>query len=174
MQETQQHRNILFDKMSVELECTARCDLGVGGAKYKTPALEFDNALQMLDRHRADCHEGRGGRSGEAATEGWGEVLVRPSLSRGCSQREFEHFKLAWTVYVLVTDEEDDELMSNRLFSSLEKELKMTLVHTLGDRSGTISIVDMLEEIGQRAVQGKYKNRRGWTPTGLWSPRGSS
>ena len=33
------------------------CDRGVGVAKYRTPALMFNNALKMLDMHRADCHE---------------------------------------------------------------------------------------------------------------------
>ena len=65
MREKLQHRNILFNKMSVELECPARCDLGIGGAKYKTPALEFDFAFQLLDRHLADGH----GLHGE---RGWG------------------------------------------------------------------------------------------------------
>ncbi len=63
--------------MSVELECPARCDLGVGGAKYKTPALEINNAFEMLDRHLADCHGLYGGGGGGAAAEGEGEVLVR-------------------------------------------------------------------------------------------------
>ena len=64
--------------MSVELECPAHCDLGVGGAKYKTPALEFDFALQMLDIHLADGHGIHGGGGGGAAAEGEGVVLVRP------------------------------------------------------------------------------------------------
>ena len=36
------------------------CDLGVGGAKYKTPALVPDSALSVLNRHRASCHGVRG------------------------------------------------------------------------------------------------------------------
>ncbi len=98
----QQQRNIPFDKMSVELECTAHWDLGVGGAKYKTPALEVDLALNMLDRHLADGHGIYGEVGGGTAAEGEGGVqpLVRPSISRGCSQEEFELFKMAWTNYV--------------------------------------------------------------------------
>ena len=69
--------------MSVELECTMPgCDHGVGGAKYKTPALVVDIAFQMLDMHRADCHGVHVGGGGGAAAEGEGEVqlLVRPSI----------------------------------------------------------------------------------------------
>ena len=72
--------------MSVELECPAHCDLGVGGAKYRNPALEFDFAFQMLNMHRADCHGVHGAGGGGAAAEGEGGVqLVRPSISRGWS-----------------------------------------------------------------------------------------
>ena len=69
-------RHIQSDKMSVELECTACCDLGVGGAKYKTPALEIDSACKMLDRHLADCHGVHGEGGGEAVAEGEGVVQL--------------------------------------------------------------------------------------------------
>ena len=51
--------------MAVELPCThPNCTYGVEGAKYKTPALEFEYALKMLDRHRTDSHAVRGGGNG--------------------------------------------------------------------------------------------------------------
>ena len=129
MKEKQQHRNILFEKMSVELECTMQeCDNGVGGAKYRTPSLEFDSALKMLDTHLADCHEvrGEGGRGAAAEGEEGGQ-LVRPSISRGCSQGEFEHFKEAWTHYVKASNEENDVILRDQLFHCPDTEL--SLIH---------------------------------------------
>ena len=42
--------NILIAEMPVELPCTALgCQHGDGGGPYKTPALEVEYALKMLD-----------------------------------------------------------------------------------------------------------------------------
>ena len=41
----------LFDNMATQLECTVtQCDLGDGGAKWKTPALSENNAMKYLER----------------------------------------------------------------------------------------------------------------------------
>ena len=43
--------------MHVQLPCaTPDCNYGDGGPVYKTPALEFADAIQMLNIHRADAH----------------------------------------------------------------------------------------------------------------------
>ena len=142
--------------MSVELECPAHCDLGVGGAKYRTPALEFDFAFQMLDMHLADGHGLYGGGGGGAAAEGEGGVqLVRPSISRGCSQEEFEHFKLAWTVYVKISGETNDMIIRDQLYHCPDIKMRETLYRTLGDRVDTISVSDLLREIETLAVHGE-------------------
>ena len=156
MREKLQHMDTLFNKMSVELECPARCDLGIGGAKYKTPALEFDFAFQLLDRHLADGHGLHGEGGGGAAAEGEGGVqLVRPSISRGCSQKEFEHFKLAWTVYVKTSDETNDKIIRDQLYHCPDIKMRETLYRTLGDRVDTISVSDLLGEIKTLAVHGE-------------------
>ena len=63
--------NILIDEMAMELPCTTPgCDTGPGGVPFKTPALEFDNALKMLDRHRADAHGVQGAGGGGGAAQG--------------------------------------------------------------------------------------------------------
>ena len=46
----------------IELECPfVGCDLGVAGAKYKTPKLSHDMALQMIEMHAKSHDQGRGG-----------------------------------------------------------------------------------------------------------------
>ena len=48
---------ILIEEMPTLLECTAEgCNHGKEGARWKTPALETQYALEMLNRHRADVH----------------------------------------------------------------------------------------------------------------------
>ena len=138
--------------MSVELECPAHCDLGVGGAKYRTPALELDFALQMLDIHLADGHGIHGGGGGGVAAEGEGVVLVRPSISRGCSREEFEHFKMAWTNYVKASNETNDVIIRDQLLYCPEEEMRKTLHRDLGDRAATISVGDLLKEIETLAI----------------------
>ena len=47
---------------SIELECPiGGCNHGVAGAKYKTPKLGHDMALQMMEMHAKSHDQGRGG-----------------------------------------------------------------------------------------------------------------
>ena len=48
---------ILIAMPPVQLECTVvDCDHGADGARYKTPALEEQVAMQMLNNHREHTH----------------------------------------------------------------------------------------------------------------------
>ena len=60
--------NILIYEMPVELPCTiVGCNYGYGGGPYKTPALDVEYALKMLDIHRANAHGVQGDGGGEGA-----------------------------------------------------------------------------------------------------------
>ena len=60
---------ILFNEIPVHLECTTqKSDKGVGKARWKTPALVTQYALQVLTMHRADAHGKQGGGGGKAKT----------------------------------------------------------------------------------------------------------
>ena len=55
---------VIFVAMApIQLECAVvDCQFGDAGAKYKTPALEAEIALQLLNIHRQDTHRlGQGG-----------------------------------------------------------------------------------------------------------------
>ena len=104
---------ILIDEMPIELPCTTPgCASGVGGATYKTPALEADIALKMLDRHRADVHGVQGGGGGGGAAEGGKKIqlskIPRPSIAGGCSQEDFKFFKRSWDQYIRASNETGD------------------------------------------------------------------
>ena len=77
--------NIFIDKMPVKLSCTIPgCNHGDGVAMYKTPALEFDNALKMLDRHRAEAHGVKDERGGGAAVgRGESSILILIIIFQG-------------------------------------------------------------------------------------------
>ena len=140
--------DILINEMAVELLCTTQdCTLGPGGTVFKTPALEFDGALRYLDRHLLS-HGVQCAGGGVAAAEGEGEVLARPSISRGISQREFEDFKMAWTNCVKASNKEPDVI----LWNCLDDEIKEMLAHNLSSIMDTITVDDMLEEIEFIAV----------------------
>ena len=89
----------------IQLECTVvDCNLGAAGARYKTPALEEQVAIQMLNNYREDTHaRGHGGRQqqeqlgGEAHSKV--EKLPRPSLQKSISEDKYLHFKRQWVRY---------------------------------------------------------------------------
>ena len=89
----------------IQMECTVvDCNLGAAGARYKTPALEEQVAIQMLNNHREDTHaRGQGGRQeperlgGEARSKV--EKVPRPSLQKGISEDKYLHFKRQWVRY---------------------------------------------------------------------------
>ena len=87
--------------MAIELPCThPGCTFGAEGTPYKTPALEIEYAIQVLELHDKQSHAVRGdGGSGPAggATKIHMEKIPRPQLSGGSTQEDFRQFKIQWT-----------------------------------------------------------------------------
>ena len=134
----------------VELECTHRgCTEGVGGAVWKTPALEFANAIQLLDRHLAGTH----GQQVLGAAVGAAVVyLHRPKVRGGCSKAEFKLFVKKWRKFVRSSGETDEVLLKDQLLNCPNETLGRALYKALGDRADTISVVELLKEIEVLAV----------------------
>ena len=76
------------------LECThADCALGDEGAKYKTPALELEYAMQMLLMHRQDNHQqGAPVVAGAGVRKSKAEKVSRPTIKMGSSEDDFNFF----------------------------------------------------------------------------------
>ena len=149
--------NILINEMPVQLPCaTPGCDRGDGGGVYKTPALEFAEAIQMLNIHRADAHgvQGAGGGGGAAQGEKKPQLskLPRPTITGGCSQEDFKSFKRSWEQYIGSSNETTDAVLRARLLHCPDEALKRTVERSLGDRVDTISVADLLKEIETLAV----------------------
>ena len=148
--------NILIAEMPVELPCTALgCQHGDDGGPYKTPALEVDYALKMLDRHRADVHGVQGDRDGGGAGGGAKiqlSKIPRPDISGGSSQEDFKYFLRQWNQYVRASNETNDTKLRDQLLHCPDAALKKAVDRALGDRADTINVADLLKEIETLAV----------------------
>ena len=85
----------LFDNMATQLECTvAQCDLGDGGAKWKTAALSENNAMKYLERHVTNAHGQHDamGRTNVGGGAGGNSRQVKVSMVDGliCIEKHFE------------------------------------------------------------------------------------
>ena len=103
MGEETDFRNIHIAEMAVELPCThPDCTYGVEGTPYKTPALEIEYALKVLDRHLLShgVHGARGGGHGGDTKKIHMEKIPRPQISGGSNQEDFRQFKIQWDQYV--------------------------------------------------------------------------
>ena len=148
--------NILIAEMPVELPCTAlACQHGDGGGPYKTPALEVEYAVKMLDRHRADVHGVQGDRDSGGAGGGAKiqlSKIPRPDISGGSSQEDFKYFLRQWNQYVRASNETNDTKLRDQLLHCPDAALKKAVDRALGDRADTINVADLLKEIETLAV----------------------
>ena len=94
---------MLKSEMPVQLQCaTPACNYGEDGSVYRTPELEFADAIQMLNIHRAYAH---GVQTGGDTRAVGGVVktqlskIPRPEISGGSSQEDFRQFKVKWGQY---------------------------------------------------------------------------
>ena len=73
---------IMFSMMdAIELECpVGDGNLGVAWAKYKTPKLGHDMALQMMEMHAKSHDQGRGGD--QQRQEPGNECFTKPEKTR--------------------------------------------------------------------------------------------
>ena len=130
MQEEIDFRNILIAEMGVELPCTQPdCSYGVGGTPYKTPALEIDDALKVLDRHLLShgIHAGGGGGPGGGVKKIHMEKIPRPALSGGSSQEDFRQFKQQWDRYVRASNETDEVRLRDQLLQCPDTDLRKAM-----------------------------------------------
>ena len=89
-----------------ELEFTfPGCKEGDGGAKYKTPAIEFQQTVQLLDLHITDAHGVSGAGGGGArwtSPNSKLEEIPRPVLTTRYSPDDFQFFRRSWQRYVIL------------------------------------------------------------------------
>jgi hypothetical protein len=88
------------------LECTHNgCTEGEGGARFKTPALAPQNALEYLKLPMAD----KWLVPEEAPTKpGSLRFPDQKSISGGCSQEDFKFFTRKWNQYVRSSNVTED------------------------------------------------------------------
>jgi hypothetical protein len=118
------------------LECTHEgCTSGVGGAKFKTPALEQAQAIVYLRYHREDIHGQRGAVAGGGADKIQLSKIPRPEISGGCSQEHFKFFTRKWAQYVRSSNEKDENKLKDQLTNCPDNSLRSALYKALGTGS---------------------------------------
>ena len=76
------------------LECTPPgCTLGNDGAKYKTPEMEMEFAMQLLVMHQANNHQQGAVMAGAGVKKTNAEKVNRPTIKMGSSEDDFNFFQ---------------------------------------------------------------------------------
>ena len=144
MQDESEYLDILFAEMSA-LQCTHQgCTEGDGGARYKTPPLEPQYALELLKLHREDAHGQQVVGAGGGANKVQLSKIPRPTVSGGCSQEDFKFFNRKWNQYVRSSNETDGTKLKDQLLHCPDATLSNALDKALDDRVETISVADLL------------------------------
>ena len=151
---------IPFDEvhvMAVELECTTQnCVAGVGGARWKSQLLPFQDAVQMLDRHRQDLHQA-GGHAPAPRVDGGArsryEKLHRPTISAGTTLKDFKFFLEEWVRYKRASGDDDVVRTRDQLLNCTDEALRKHVSSTLGERIRNITEDDLLKVIEELAVE---------------------
>ena len=82
------------------LECTSpECTLGEGGARYRTPELEMEVAMQLLVMHREDNHKQPQPAQVTNTQKHKAEKVSRPIIKMGSSEDDFIFFKCLFESY---------------------------------------------------------------------------
>ena len=83
------------------LECpNAGCDLGASGAKYKTPELEAEFAMRMLDHHVQQNHvQGQIVAAAPATSKNMRERQRKPSVDVEMTEAKWRDFENQWARY---------------------------------------------------------------------------
>ena len=135
----------LFDNMATQLDCTVpQCDLGDGGARWRTPALSENNAMKYLESHGTYAHG--------CKVPAWSypssslSEIPRPTLSGRYSREDFDIFKVQWDVYMRyygrVAKTEDD--IKNQLFSCLGRAISAHMYVYFGPEISNTTVEEML------------------------------
>ena len=120
-----------------------------------TPALEFADAIQLLNIHRVDAHgvqAGGGGGTGGGVVKTHLSKIPRTEISVGSSQEDFRQFKVKWGQYVRSSNETDDVKLRDQLLQCPDADLAKAVHRALGMRVENITVVDLLKEIETLAV----------------------
>ena len=136
------------------LECThADCALGDEGAKYKTPELELEYAMQMLLMHRQDNHQqGAPVVAGAGVRKSKAEKVSRPTIKMGSSEDDFNFFQCLFESYKRSCELTDAADIRDQLLACCETDLRRDLHRYLGTSVTTKSEAELLGEIKKIAV----------------------
>ena len=150
--------------MPTVLVCpTTESTHGHGGARWRTPPLSEDNAMDLMDVHRAVAHSQQiGGGDGEAEADhdaewSWPgsslQEIPRPVLQGKCSQEDFNFFRREWQRYVRYYRKVDTNEIGAQLLNCLDRALQLFVHRDLGGSADNATQADMLRVIELLVVE---------------------
>ena len=135
------------------LECpNAGCDLGDGGAKYKTPEMGEEFAVKMLDLHVQQNHvQVQSVASAPVTSKNMRERQKKPSAGLEMSEAKWRDFENQWARYKRSSGVSGQDIVDD-LVLCLSDELRLEITSELGDSLEAISEKDLTEAIKRMAV----------------------
>ena len=141
----------------IELECpVGGCDLGAAGATYKTPKMDLDRAMRMLELHAKSHDPVRGAdQVRQEPVDGCftkPEKTRRPSLQKGISEDRFLTFQRQWARYKKSTGMQDESMIRAQLLACCSEELGDELDNFHGAQLDQKNEADLMAEMRKLAV----------------------
>ena len=135
------------------LECpNAGCNLGDSGAKYKTPEMEEEFAMRMLDLHVQQNHvQVQSIASTLVTSMNMRERQKKPSAGLEMSEAKWRDFENQWARYKRSSGVSGQDIVDD-LVLCMSDELRLEITSELGDSLEAISEKDLMEAIKRMAV----------------------
>ena len=133
----------------IALECpNAGCTLGKDGDKYKTPELEAELAVKMLDLHVQQNHA-----KGEVSFDkrNMRERQKKPSANMEMTEAKWRDFLNQWARYKRSSGINGQDIVDD-LVLCLSDDLRLEVTSELGESLEDIEEKDLLEAIKRMAV----------------------
>ena len=137
----------------VELECPiAECKLGGSSAKYKTPEVDIEYAMRLLEIHVQGNHgQGQGVAASNTASRNMRERQKKPTADMEMSEARWRNFENQWVRYKHASGVSGQEIVDD-LFLCLSDALRLEVTSEMGDKLESAKEEDLLDAIKRMAV----------------------
>ena len=135
------------------LECPyAECKLGVGGAKYKTPEMEIEFTMRMLELHVQQNHgQGQVVAAANTVNKNMRERQNKPTADMEMTEARWRDFENQWVRYKRASGVSGQEVVDD-LVLCLSDALRLEVTSELGEGLESFIEEDLLAAIKWMAV----------------------
>ena len=130
----------------------SECKLGVIGAKYKTPELEAEMAMEMLRFHMQGNHgQGQGITANTTASRNMRKRQKKPTAGMEMSEARWRDFEYQWAHYKHAFGMSGQDVVDD-LVLCLSDTLRLEVTSELGDGLESVKEGDLLTAIKRMAA----------------------